>query len=157
VNKLTLTSAAIATLLAMGGGTLAYAASPAIVSAIKARQANFKEIGGAFKTVNDEIKSGAPNFASVRPAAREVALRAAGQAKYFVRGSGPESGEKTRALPTIWTDPAGFGQANANFVRAAAALDVAAQKGDVAALTAARTALGGACKACHDKFRARED
>ena len=157
MNKLTLTRAAIATLFAMGGGTFAYAAAPAIVSAIKARQANFKEIGGAFKTVNDEIKSGAPDFASVRPAAREVAVRAAGQAKYFVKGSGPQSGEKTRALPAIWTDAAGFAQVNANFVRAARALDAAAQKGDVAALTAARTALGGTCKACHDKFRARED
>jgi len=157
MQKLTSMTAAVAALLALGGGTLAYAAAPAIVSAIKARQSNFKEIGGAFKTVNDEIKSGAPNFVLVRPAAHEIATRAASQAKYFVKGSGSESGEKTRALPAIWSDTAGFAQANANFVKAADTLDAAAQKGDLAALATARAALGATCKSCHDKFRAPED
>lgn len=151
-------SIAAAAMLALGGGTLAYAAaSPAVVAAIKARQANFKEIGGDFKAVNDEVKSGAPILSIVRPAAHDLATRAADQARHFVPGSGPEAGVKTRALPTIWSDPAGFAKANANFVKAAAALDAAAQKGDVATLTAARTSLGGTCKACHDKYRAQED
>lgn len=149
--------AAVALACAMGGGALAFAATPAIVSAIKARQANFKEIGGDFKAVNDEIKSGAPNFAAVRTAAHDLNQRAGGQAKYFVRGSGPESGEKTRALAVIWSDNAAFARANDDFVRAAAGLDAAAQKGDVAALVAARATLGAACKACHDKYRAKED
>lgn len=146
-----------ATLLALGGATIAYAASPAVVSAIHARQANFKEIGGDFKTVNDELRSGSPIMSTVRSAAHDLSTRAAGQAKYFVRGSGPESGEKTHALPAIWSDAAGFAKLNGDFVRAAAALDAAAQKGDVAALASARTALGAVCKACHTKYRAQDD
>jgi len=149
--------AAAAMACAIGGGALAYAATPAIVSAIKARQANFKEIGGDFKAVNDEIKSGAPNFGAVRSAAHDLSQRASGQAKYFVRGSGPESGVKTRALPAIWTDSAGFAKLNGDFVRASASLEAAAQRGDVGGLAAARTALGTTCKACHDKYRAQED
>lgn len=157
MKKLGSITTAAAAILSLSGATFAYAASPAIVSMIKARQANFKEIGGDFKAVNDEIKSGSPNLASVRSAARDLSTRAAGQAKYFAKGSGPESGEKTRALPAIWTDAAGFAQLNANFVKAAAALNAAAQSGDVGQLTAARSALGGTCKSCHEKYRQQED
>ena len=148
---------AVAGLTLASGAVAALAATPAAIAAIKARQANFKEIGGAFKGINDEIKTGSPNWSAVRTAAHELSTRASGQARYFVRGSGPESGEKTRALPVIWTDAAGFAKANADFVRAAAALDGAAQRGDAAALAGARTALGGACKGCHDKYRATID
>lgn len=157
MKRLGSVTTAAAAILGLSGATFAYAASPAIVSMIKARQANFKEIGGDFKSVNDEIKSGSPNLGSVRSAARDLATRAAGQGKYFGKGSGPESGEKTRALPAIWTDAAGFAQVNANFVKAASALNAAAQAGDVAQLTAARNALGGTCKSCHEKFRQQED
>lgn len=141
----------------IGAGTLAYAATPDIVAAIKARQANFKEIGGDFKTVGDEIKSGAPDLAAVRSAARDLNQRAGGQAKYFVPGSGPDSGVKTRAQPAIWSDAAGFTKMNDDLVRAAADLDAAAQKGDVTGLVAARSALGTTCKGCHEKYRAQEE
>lgn len=149
--------AATAIACAFGGGMLAYAATPAIVSAIKARQANFKEIGGDFKAVSDEIKSGAPNLSAVRSAAHDLNQRAGGQLKYFLRGSGPESGVTTRALPAIWSDGAEFAKRNGDFVRAAADLDSAAQKGDVARLVAARSALGMICKGCHEKYRAEEE
>jgi len=155
--RLKMRTAAATIACAFGGGTLAFAATPAIVSAIKARQANFKEIGGDFKAVGDEIKSGAPNLSAVRGAAHDLNQRAGGQAKYFVRSSGPDSGVKTRALPAIWSDAAGFAKMNGDFVRAAAGLDAAAQKGDVAGLVAARSTLGMACKGCHEKYRAQED
>jgi hypothetical protein len=53
----------------------AYAAAPAVTNAIKARQASYKEIGGAFKSINDELKSGAPDMNSVKPLARGDARR----------------------------------------------------------------------------------
>ena len=134
-------------------GYAASAATPQIAAAVNARKASFKEIGGAFKAVNDEIKSGAPDFNSVRPAARELATRSAQVIKYFPNGSGPQSGLKTRAKAEIWAQQAAFIKIQRDMVAAANALNTAAAAGNVAALTQARNALGGTCKACHDRFR----
>jgi cytochrome c556 len=131
----------------------ASAPSPAATAAANARKANFKEIGGAFKTINDELKSGAPDFNTVRPLARDIATRSAGVAKHFPKGSGVQAGLKTRAKASIWSDQATFVKLQNDMIVAANALNAAAVKGDVAALTAARTTLGGTCKSCHDKFR----
>lgn len=130
-----------------------YAASPAVTSAVKSRQASYKEIGGAFKTINDEIKSGRPDMNTVRPLAHDIAGRAALMPKFFPKGSGPESGLKTRAKAEIWSDNANFVKLQGDMITAARALDAAAASGNVAALTAARTTLGGTCKSCHDRFR----
>ena len=132
----------------------AYAATPAVTNAIKARQASYKEIGGAFKSINDELKSGAPDMNSVRPLAHDIATRAALLPKYFPNGSGPESGLKTRAKAEIWKDNATFVKLQGDMITASRALDAAAASGNVAGLTAARTSLGGTCKSCHDRFRA---
>ena len=140
-------------LLAVATASFAYAASPAIVAAITARKANYKEIGGAFKTINDEIKTGAPDLATIRPLARDLLTRASGQLRYFPKGSGPESGEKTRAKAAIWADQATFVKLHNDFLNSAKALQAATVSGDLAAMTSARTAAGGACKSCHDKFR----
>ena len=129
------------------------AVAPAITAAISARKANYKEIGGAFKTINDEIKSGAPDMNTVRPLARDIAARAALQLKYFPKGSGPESDVKTRAKAAIWKDLAGFTKLQNDMVTAANSLNGAASAGNVAAMTSARTALGATCKSCHDRFR----
>jgi len=132
----------------------AYAAAPAITNAIKARQASYKEIGGAFKSINDELKSGAPDMNSVKPLARDIAARAALLPKYFPKGSGPEAGLKTRAKPEIWKDNAAFVKLQGDMITAARALDAAAASGNAAGLSAARNTLGGTCKSCHDRFRA---
>lgn len=137
----------------LSGGYAAYAASPAATSAIAARKANYKEIGGAFKTINDEIKTGAPDLATIRPLAREIVTRASNQLKYFPKGSGPESGVRTRAKAIIWGDQAAFVKTHNDMLGAARALQTATMSGDLAAMTSARTALGGTCKSCHDKFR----
>lgn len=140
----------------LAGSYAAVAASPAITAAVKARKANYKEIGGAFKTINDEIKSGAPDMNTVRPLARDLAARSLQQLKYFPRGSGPESGLKTRAKAVIWSDSTAFVKLQKNMVVSANALNAAAIKGNVAAITSARTVLGANCKACHDRFREPE-
>lgn len=131
----------------------AYAASPEATNAVNARKANYKEIGGAFKTINDELKSGAPDMNTVRPSAAVIARRSALQLKFFPRGSGPESGLKTRAKAEIWKDSATFTKLQNDMVGAANQLSAAAAKGDVAAMSAARNTLGGTCKSCHDRFR----
>ena len=139
--------------LAGTGIAAAQAASPAATAAIKARKANYKEIGGAFKTINDEVKTGTPDLATIRPLARDIAARAAGQMKWFPKGSGPESGEKTRAKPAIWSDMAGFNTAHTAFLTAANGLNTAIASGNPASIAQAQKTLGGTCKSCHDRFR----
>lgn len=59
----------------------------------------------------------------------------------------------TRALPTIWTDPAGFEAARNTIVAALGTLRTAAASGDLAATQAAFGQVGAACAACHRAFR----
>jgi cytochrome c556 len=68
----------------------------------------------------------------------------------YPAGSG--SGD-TRALPTIWSDPAGFEAARTNILTALATLRSAAASGDVAATSAAFNQVGGGCVACHRAYR----
>jgi cytochrome c556 len=138
------------------GSGMAAAAAPAISAAIANRQANYKEIGGGFKAINDEIKTGSPDMNSLRPLARDIAARAAATLKYFPRGSGPESGIKTRAKPEIWKNQAEFVDIQQKMIAAANSLNSAAAAGNLADLTMARNALGGTCRTCHDRFRVPE-
>lgn len=132
---------------------VAQAATPAVVAAVNARKANYKEIGGAFKTINDELKQDSPDLSTVRPLAKDIFARASGQLKYFPQGSGPQAGLKTRAKAEIWSNQAAFKKLHSEMVAAAGALQDAANRGDVTALNAARGKLGASCKSCHDQFR----
>jgi len=143
----------IATVCAMSGAS-ALAATAA--GTISARQVNYKQIGKAFKAIQDETRKSAPSFALIRANARTIHGLAQRIPRWFPRGSGPETGVRTRALPIIWQQPAQFRQSAANLVRAARALDAAAARGDAGATQAAATGLGEACKACHLTYRTRE-
>jgi cytochrome c556 len=64
-------------------------------------------------------------------------------------------GEKSRALPAIYSDPGKFKQAEDQLHTAVGALVTAAKSGDEGAV---KTAVGGvnkACGNCHDSFRAK--
>lgn len=63
-------------------------------------------------------------------------------------------GEKSRALPAIYTDTAKFKEAQDRFQSEASKL--ASMKGDEAAVKQQITAVGKACAACHDDFRERQ-
>jgi cytochrome c556 len=68
----------------------------------------------------------------------------------FPEGSGTGN---TRALPTIWSDRAGFETAAANMVTQLRALRTVAASGDAAALPAAFQQTGATCGACHRPYR----
>lgn len=134
------------------------AASPAIdqqgaAAALAARKGNYREIGGAFKAINDELRSGAPDMNAVRPAARDLAQRAQLTLGQFPRGSGPGPGVITRAKADIWSNQPIFVKLQSDMIAAAKALDAAAARGDVAAIKGARDLLGATCKSCHERFR----
>ena len=60
----------------------------------------------------------------------------------------------SRALPTVWTDRAGFDARAAAFAAATDRLAAAADAGDKAAFAEAWKATGASCGACHDAYRA---
>jgi cytochrome c556 len=132
------------------GGALAQTAAQ---KAITARQANFKQLGGAFKTLNDELKAGSPDGAKITAAALTMKNLAAQEATWFPKGSGPEAGVKTAAKPEIWSDAAGFAAAVRNLQSETTKLHQLAAAGDIDGVKGQVRATGGACKACHDKFR----
>ncbi|WP_448581363.1 c-type cytochrome [Thermaurantiacus sp.] len=120
---------------------------------IEARQANFKAIARAFKTLNDELKGARPSVATLRRAAAELAQASQRIPNGFPPGTGPEAGVKTEALAAIWTNRAGFAEAANRHIAAVKALEAATQSGDLERIRAATQAVGPTCKACHDSFR----
>ena len=134
-------------------GVTTIAATPAETQ--KVRHEHYEALGDSFKSVRDLSKADAPDWAALQKSADAVQKASVNQIKYFPKGSGPEAG-KTRALPEIWTKPADFEAAMKMFEDRTPALVAAAQAKDAAALDKAFKAVGGACKNCHDNFRAPE-
>jgi cytochrome c556 len=121
-----------------------------------ARHEHYEELGDAFKVVRDQTRSGKPDLAAIKAAAKKVNHASVNQEKWFPAGSGPEAG-KTQALADIWAKPTEFKAAMKMFSDAAPKLHTAADAGDVSAIKAAFGDVGKACKNCHDQFRAKED
>jgi cytochrome c556 len=131
----------------VSGVTIAWAQA----DVIKERQENRKQAGAAMRAVKGIVDAKGPTAGAVEQAAKLKRLQVAFD-KLFPAGS--DKGE-TKALPTVWSDWAGFQAAGKNADAAYDKLSVAAGSGDMAALTAAFGDAGKACGACHDKFRAK--
>ena len=144
--KKTLMVAVIGALVA-GGATLALAQG----DVIKQRQENRKELAAAMRSVKGVIDSKGDVKSVVASAAKLKTLENAFD-KMFPAGS--DKGD-TKALPTVWSDMAGFQAASKNADAAYDKLAVAAGSGDLAAVTAAFGDTGKACGACHTKYRAK--
>jgi len=121
------------------------------------RQSNLKDLGGAFKTVRDQLKRSTPNMAEIKQAAQQINDLSADQGRWFPKGSGPEAGVKTAAKPEVWTDPTGFAAALEKFSAEAPKLLTLANANDLEALKNQAKLVGEACKGCHDKYRVPDD
>ena len=150
-----ITSAAMAAMVVGSFAVGAIAATPA--ETVKARQANYKQIGKAFKAVRDELKNPAPSIAVMQASGKTFDELAPKLPTWFPAGTGPEAGVKTEALPVIWQKNDDFKAAAAKFATAAHAFNLAAQSGNIDAVKAAVPGLGGACKNCHDTFKAKDE
>jgi cytochrome c556 len=62
-------------------------------------------------------------------------------------------GEKTAALPAVWSDNAKFKQAAERFESEASKLAQVSRSGDEGAVKSQITAVAKTCSACHDDFR----
>jgi cytochrome c556 len=123
---------------------------------VTARQSNYKQIGKANKAINDELRKSAPSMPVIQASAATLDTLAPRLTSWFPRGSGPESGVKTAALPAIWQRIPEFKTDAANFAAAAHTLRAAAASGDVNRVRAATAALGQTCRSCHETFRAKD-
>ena len=144
---------------ALVGCTLTSTAALAAVDAAKiyeARHTKFHAIANAFKAIMETSKSEKPDTALVASQAKIIEGLAHKIPTWFPAGTGAESGVKTRAKAEIWTDSAGFAAAAKNLETQSIALQSVATKGDIAALQAQVKATGGACGACHTKYRGPE-
>jgi cytochrome c556 len=150
MKKQTLVLAVMGALAAgamVGGATIALAQA----DVIKQRQENRKEAAATMRSIKGVIDAKGDVKAVVASAAKLKTLENAFD-KMFPAGS--DKGE-TKALPTVWSDSAGFQAAAKNADAAYDKLATAAGSGDLAAVTAAFGDTGKACGACHDKFRAK--
>src|SRR5262245_39728163 len=133
---------------------VAWAATPSETQ--KARHEHYEELGDAFKAVRDNSRGGSPDWAALEKAAQTVVDASIDQQRWFPKGTGPEAG-KTRALPEIWAKPDDFTAAQKMFTDRAPKLLAAVKAKDGPGVQAAFKEVGGACKNCHDTFRAPED
>src|SRR5476649_1552362 len=123
-------------------------AGPAETAQIKPRQDKLRDMGGALKAITDEIKKGRLDWDNtILPNVQTIKERSGYLLKWFPKGSGPESGVKTYALPAIW-------QKNDDFMKLGKAAQAEALKLDEVAATKNADAfkaqvlvIGKACKA----------
>jgi cytochrome c556 len=124
---------------------------------IEGRQSGLRDIGAAFKGINDELRRSAPSLPLIRQYARQIADLSQQQKFWFPPGTGPEAEIETQAKPEIWERPAEFKAGQAAMAEQAAKLVQVVAGDDVAAIRAQTQALGKACKSCHDRFREEDD
>jgi cytochrome c556 len=146
-----------ATLLMLAGtATVVAASSPAEV--ITARQAHYKDLGKAFKAINEQLKSPTPDLAVIQANAPTVTQLGQQQNRetWFPAGTQAGQGLQTEANAAIWKDPADFNVKRADFAKASADYADIAAKGDLAAIQAATAAVGKTCKGCHETYRDKD-
>jgi cytochrome c556 len=124
---------------------------------IEGRQAALRDIGAAFKNINDEFKQSQPSIPVIRQNANQIDDLVKQQKFWFPPGTGPETEIEMRAKPTIWKQPAEFKAGQAALTEQASKLAKVAAGQDLAAIKAQTQALGRTCKGCHDKYREEDD
>lgn len=133
-----------------------YAKADAGAGEIAYRKDLMKAVGGHMGAMKGIIKGTTGNKANFAAHAQGMLGLAKITGSAFPKGSGPESG-KTRALPKVWEDAAGFQKAIDAFVAESEKLVKAVESGDMKAAGAQFAALGkDACGTCHKAYRAEK-
>jgi len=140
--------------LALAAAGVAFAALPKgkALAIMHERHEGMEKIGDTNKLLRREITSSSPFMPAIQSGAatiRGLSVKANG---WFPAGTGPDVG-KTGAKPEIWQNQRDFVAKLRNFQAAARAFNAAAQSGDLSAIKARYSDLGGTCKACHDSYR----
>ncbi len=140
-------------LVMMVAGTAAIAGAASDVIAV--RQAHYKDIGKAFKAINDTLKTGTPDLAVIKANAPVVTRLGQQQNKenWFPAGTQAGQGLQTAAKAAIWQNLADFNAKRTDFANASSTYAAIAAKGDLEAIKAATANVGKTCKGCHETYR----
>ena len=139
--------------IALSGGALAgEAKAPSAAELVAARQAGFKLMAANFLGLKAAIALGDEVKPLAFPAATIAGWGKAMPALFTAGATTPDS----KALPSVWSDRAGFEAAAAKLSLEAGKLAELARAGDQAGFAAQYQQLAGACKDCHDRYRAED-
>lgn len=116
---------------------------------VAARQSAYMLSGGSFAAMKGAADAGADVRTLVFPS-RTLARWARTLPSLFPAGTDLAN---SKALPTIWSDRAGFEARAAAYAEAARLMAEAAQSGDRAAFLARWAETRATCSACHDTYR----
>ncbi|WP_428538982.1 c-type cytochrome [Rhodopila sp.] len=122
------------------------------IDPIAVRQAGYALQGGDFAYIRSVVEA----KGDVKPL--EVPAKAISKwgrviPTLFPKGS--ETGENTKALPKIWSDPDGFQKIAVALVQASDKLATDAKAGATDLVAADTKELGKQCGACHKAYRAK--
>jgi cytochrome c556 len=122
---------------------------------IAARQAAYDMSAATFVGMIHAVKGGG-DAKSQGDAAAALAKWAKVLPTLFPAGTGAgQTSAETKARPEIWSDPAGFQKAAANYAAQTAKLSELSEAGDTPGFTAQLGEVKKACGACHENYRAR--
>lgn len=127
--------------------------------AIKLRKANYNTLSWNMNKIKDVLDNEMDFDAKKVTAASNViaAIANSGMGALYIPGSEKSIGDmKTRAKPEIFTDGEGVKAVAVKFIQTSNELQTAAASGDKVAVAQAFKEVGASCKACHDKYRAKE-
>lgn len=119
---------------------------------IEIRQVGFALLSGDFAGIR-AVATAKGDVKTLENSAKAMSRYAAIIPSLFPPGT--ETGNKTRALPEIWSKNDDFKKAAAGLGEASDLLVKASAAGDAAGVDAAIKAVGDACGACHRPFRTR--
>ncbi|HNT39576.1 MAG TPA: cytochrome c [Rubrivivax sp.] len=123
--------------------------------AIKYRQGAFRVMAEHFGRIGAMANGRVPFDAKV--AQENMALVDALHGLPFSAfDAGSDKGAPNRARPEVWKDAAKFKAARDKLDGEMSKLAAAVKGGDLGAIKTAFGATGGACKGCHDDFRAKD-
>jgi cytochrome c556 len=141
--------------LTLATAAMALACAPLLAApadVVHTRISGLRELGAAFKNVNDGLR-GDVQTVLIQQSAREIRNASRAQYGWFPAGSGPQAGIKTAAKPEIWARAPQFKAAQDAFARQAEVFERTAAGGNAEAMRVEARKLGGTCKGCHETFR----
>jgi cytochrome c556 len=136
--------------LAIAAALFAGCAGTVIAADVATSIASRKAAMKAVATASIKLRNPAASLDDLKASGKTIADQTKIFAANFPKGSGAESGEKTKAKAEVFSDAKGFKAETDKAIKAATALSTA--KDDAAAKAAAKEVLGN-CTECHDKYR----
>ena len=121
--------------------------------AIKYRKSALFVMGTQFSQIGGMVQGKVPYNAKIA-ADSAAAVEVIAKLPWVAFGEGTDKGD-TKAKPEIWSEGAKFKEAQDKLIAETAKLAAASKTGKLEDLKVAFAATGGACKNCHDSFRAK--